>query len=67
MALSSSGLDAALKSSSSLPWGRSRGALFTVASSTARWKLEPPKPKLLTPARRGWSLPRTQGRASVFR
>ena len=34
-------------------------------SSTATWKLLPPKPKLLTPARRGWSPPRIHGRASV--
>jgi hypothetical protein len=31
------------------------------------WKLLPPKPNELTDARRGWSLPRTHGRASVFR
>ncbi len=37
------------------------------ASSTVRWKLEPPKPKELTPARRRWSLPRIQGLARVLR
>ena len=45
-----------------------RGAFWSpVYSSTARWKLDPPKPNELTPARRGWSSLRTQGRVSVFR
>ncbi len=36
-------------------------------SSTAMWKFDPPKPKELMPARRGWSSGRTQGRARVLR
>ncbi len=47
---------------------RSRGARpeGRVYSSRATWKFEPPKPKALTPARRGWSSPRIQGRADVL-
>ena len=36
-------------------------------SSSAMWKLEPPKPNELTPARRGCASVRTQGRARVLR
>ena len=43
----------------------SRGALgaLPVYSSSATWKLEPPKPKLDTLARRGWDDERIHGRA----
>ena len=44
--------------------GRVPGPLY---SSIVTWKLEPPKPKELTEARRGWSPPRIHGRGRVGR
>ena len=55
------------KSSVSTARRRSAGAASPVYSSSAMWKLLPPKPNELTPARRGWASPRTQGRARVPR
>ena len=43
------------------------GCCFSeVYSSSTAWKLAPPKPSALTPARRGWSF-LIHGRSSVFR
>ncbi len=61
-------LSAASTTSSVLAVRRSAARLGPTYSSSATWKLEPPNPKALTPARRGCTLvSRIQGRVSVAR
>ena len=56
----------ALATTSSLLLERIRVAVVVGYSSSAKWKLEPPKPKEETDARLGWLPSRTQGRRVVL-